>query len=54
MGGNMDNNVIRHLSQGFNKEGCLTLRFNYHGVGKSEIKLPTDTALFNYWSSLEE
>lgn len=54
MGGNMDNNVIEHLSHRFAEEGHLTLRFNYRGVGNSEIQLPDSTLLFDYWAALEE
>ncbi|MFP6583782.1 MAG: alpha/beta hydrolase [Candidatus Hydrogenedentota bacterium] len=53
MGGNMDNNVIRHLSRRFSEEGALSLRFNYRGVGKSEIDLPEELSLFEYWAALE-
>lgn len=54
MGGNMDNNVIRHLSRRCAEESCLTLRFNYHGVGKSELTLPEGTTVYDYWATLEQ
>lgn len=53
MGGNMDNNVVRHLSRRFSEEGALSLRFNYRGVGRSEIDVPEELSLFEYWAALE-
>jgi alpha/beta superfamily hydrolase len=35
-GGNMDNNVVLALDDGFRRAGCATLRFNFRGVGASE------------------
>ncbi|MCH8349282.1 MAG: dienelactone hydrolase family protein, partial [Chloroflexi bacterium] len=35
-GGNMDNNVVLSLSFALAKEGFVTLRFNFRGVGNSE------------------
>lgn len=53
LGGNMDNNLVRHLAHRFAEEGCATLRFNYRGVGRSTIDLPADVSLFDYWSQIE-
>lgn len=53
LGGNMQNNVVRHLAQRFAQEGAATLRFNYHGVGESTIELPEGVSLFDYWARLE-
>ena len=53
MGGNMDNNVVRHLAHRFTESGFATLRFNYRGVGESTIQLPDGVSLFDYWSDLE-
>lgn len=53
LGGNMDNNVILHLARRFAEQGHATLRFNYHGVGHSAIKLPDDLSLYGYWARLE-
>ncbi len=51
--GNMENNVIlalaRHLSA-----SRIVLRFDYRGVGESEINLPPDVSVFDYWNDAEE
>jgi hypothetical protein len=36
MGGNMDNKVAMTLAKTFADLGCVTLRFNFRGVGASE------------------
>jgi uncharacterized protein len=36
LGGNMRNNVVRHLGDGLASAGLCTLRFDYQGVGRSE------------------
>lgn len=53
LGGNMDNNVIRHVARRAAECGCLTLRFNYRGVGQSAIHLPDATSAYDYWATLE-
>lgn len=53
MGGNMNNNVIEHVAR-HAAEHCPTLRFNYRGVGKSAIDLPTGISLFDHWTQMEE
>lgn len=53
MGGRMDNNVIRHLARRFAEDGDATLRFDYRGVGESEIRLPPRTSLFDHFASME-
>jgi alpha/beta superfamily hydrolase len=51
--GDMNNNVIcavaRHLAA-----RCVVLRFDYRGVGESEIVLGPDESAFDYWNALEE
>jgi alpha/beta superfamily hydrolase len=51
--GDMDNNVIcgvaRHLAA-----RCAVLRFDYRGVGESEIALGPDESVFDYWNAIEE
>ncbi len=54
MGGNMDNNVVRHLARRCAEEGLLTLRFNYRGVDGSTLSLPPGTSRHDYFSGLEE
>lgn len=54
MGGRMDNNVVRHLARRAAEEGCASLRFDYRGVGTSEIALPAGTSLYDHWAELEK
>ncbi|MEJ2702019.1 MAG: alpha/beta fold hydrolase [Sedimentisphaerales bacterium] len=51
--GNMDNNVIRAIAQEL-AENAVTLRFDYRGVGDSQISLESGRSVFDYWSNLEE
>ena len=51
--GNMENNVVKELSRVLTEKGLIVLRFNYRGVGNSEINLPDDVALFDYWETVE-
>jgi alpha/beta superfamily hydrolase len=53
MGGRMDNNVVRHLTRRAAEEGCASLRFNYRGVGESQIALPPGTSVFDHFAALE-
>ena len=53
LGGRMDNNVIRHVARRAAEMGCATLRFDYRGVGDSEIDLPPGRTLYDHWSELE-
>lgn len=50
--GNMENNVARSLANYFAEES-LVLRFDYRGVGQSEINLPSDLSVFDYWFEIE-
>lgn len=52
LGGSMDNNVIRHCARGFAESGCATLRFDYHGVGKSSAT-GVATSVKEYWAEIE-
>ena len=51
--GNMENNVILALARDFARN-AMTLRFDYRGVGASEIQLPGDLSVFDYWSETED
>jgi alpha/beta superfamily hydrolase len=53
MGGRMDNNVIRHLARRGAETGCVTLRFDYRGVGASPIVLPAGTSVHDHFAALE-
>ena len=51
--GNMDNNVVKALGEVLAEAGFIVLRFNYRGVGESEIDLPPGTSLYDYWEAVE-
>lgn len=51
--GNMENNVIQALAGGLTAKS-VTLRFDYRGIGASEIDLPDSSSVFDYWDALEE
>lgn len=53
LGGNMENNVVRYLARAAAQFGHATLRFNYHGVGKSTIQNAPPISLPAYWSEIE-
>lgn len=51
--GNMDNNVICEIARKL-AERAVTLRFDYRGVGNSQINLSGGLSVFDYWSDIEE
>ena len=51
--GNMDNNVIRGLFDDLAKHS-LVLRFDYRGIGGSEIQLRDGVSKYDYWNEVEE
>jgi hypothetical protein len=51
--GTMENNVVRALAQALARS-AVTLRFDYRGVGESEIILPRGVSAFDYWEEVEE
>ncbi len=51
--GDMNNNVIVALAQGLAAQ-AVVLRFDYHGIGASQINLPTGVSVFDYWMDVEE
>jgi hypothetical protein len=52
-GGRMDNNVVRHLARRAAEEGAVSLRFDWRGVGASEIALPPGRSRFDHFEALE-
>ena len=53
LAGNMENNVILALARRLGATN-IVLRFDYRGVGESEIDLPPEVSAFEYWSAAEE
>jgi len=51
--GDMNNNVICAVAQRLAAR-CAVLRFDYRGVGESEIALGPDESAFDYWNAMEE
>ena len=51
--GDMNNNVICAVAQRLAAR-CAVLRFDYRGVGESEISLGPDESAFDYWNEIEE
>lgn len=51
--GDMQNNVIVALARGL-ADAAVTLRFDYHGIGASQIALPPGVSVFDYWQEVEE
>lgn len=54
LGGNMDNNVVRHITRRAAEEGAAALRFDYRGVGSSGIRLPEGMSAYGWFSRVEE
>lgn len=53
LGGNMDNNVVRHLACRAAEDGAVSLRFNYRGVGQSGIVLPEGMSAHRWFDRVE-
>ncbi len=51
--GDMDNNVVRALATHLASE-AIALRFDYRGVGDSEITLPQGLSVWDYWDRVEQ
>jgi alpha/beta superfamily hydrolase len=52
LGGNMQNNVVRHLADGLAQQSLLTLRFDYRGVGRSEgPRIDVARQLADFWKT---
>lgn len=51
--GDMNNNVICAVARRLAAH-CVVLRFDYRGVGESEITLGPDESVFDYWNAVEE
>jgi hypothetical protein len=52
-GGDLENNVIAHVSSALAARGVGTLRFNYRGVGESEVNLPEGTTCYAWFEAME-
>jgi alpha/beta superfamily hydrolase len=52
-GGRMDNNLVRHLARRAAEDGAVSLRFDWRGVGASEIALPPGCSRFDHFEALE-
>jgi len=51
--GDMDNNVVRTVAERLASHSVV-LRFDYRGVGESDISLGPDVSTFDYWTEIEE
>ena len=51
--GDMNNNVICAIARRLAVHAAV-LRFDYRGVGDSEIDLDSDLSVFDYWTEVEE
>ena len=51
--GDMNNNVICAIAHRLAAR-CAVMRFDYRGVGESEITLGLDESAFDYWNAIEE
>jgi alpha/beta superfamily hydrolase len=51
--GNMDNNVVCAVARTAAAHG-VTFKFDYRGVGDSQINLPGGLSVFDYWSDMEK
>lgn len=52
--GDMNNNVVRALAAALALSGRIVLRFNYHGVGESDVPPLGGESIFDYWRRVEE
>jgi alpha/beta superfamily hydrolase len=51
--GDMNNNVVSAVARRLAAR-AVVLRFDYRGVGESEIALGPDESVFDYWTDVEE
>ncbi len=51
--GDMHNNVVSAIARRLAVH-AVVLRFDYRGVGESEISLESDESTFDYWTDVEE
>src|SRR5512143_649679 len=51
--GDMNNNVICAVARRLAAR-AVVLRFDYRGVGDSEISLAPDISVFDYWTDIEQ
>lgn len=53
LGGDMDNNVIKGIGENLAEADCVTFRFNYRGIGRSESASP-EVSLYDFWDTLDK
>ncbi|MCC6145221.1 MAG: alpha/beta fold hydrolase [Candidatus Hydrogenedentes bacterium] len=53
LGGNMENNVIRHLWRRLAEDGAAAFRFNYRGVGGSGLVAPEGMSAYAWFNMIE-
>jgi len=53
LGGDIDNNIMKAVAECFVSLDVLVGRFNYRGVGGSEMEIE-NVSLFDYWNGLDE
>lgn len=54
LGGDMQNNVVLAIVRALKKISAVTLRFDYHGCKESQINLPSNQDVYDYYDELEE
>ncbi len=53
LGGDIENNILKAVAECLVSKNFLTGRFNYRGVGRSEMEVE-GVPLFDYWNALDE
>ena len=51
LGGDMDNNVVRRLTENLVRQNFLVFRFNYRGIGKSHSDRDLQQDLQEFWEN---
>lgn len=53
-GGNMNNNVLRHVARAVAVDGVMAMRFNYCGIGASTLSKRLGTSVYDHYQHIEE